>query len=180
MNIYNNTTVDYVQVLNNIISFENISFSNQFTTQLNSTSTRSITMRYDLDHPLQTISYNPGNVHCASTASAIVLHYLDDYRNAKELLFYKTTDANIINIDDEGGKVIANNIKDLKTPLYTYGIDNKADFMAKNIKIKAAGGISSLNDAEDFIRLGASRLGTSRIIKIVKENKDENVSDTSY
>ncbi|MBQ7290119.1 MAG: hypothetical protein IJW76_00140 [Clostridia bacterium] len=82
MNIYNNTTVDYVQVLNNIISFENISFSNQFTTQLNSTSTRSITMRYDLDHPLQTISYNLGNVHCASTASAIVLHYLDDYRNA--------------------------------------------------------------------------------------------------
>lgn len=64
---------------------------------------------------------------------------LDDYRNAKELLFHKTTDANIINIDDEGGKVIANNIKDLKTPLYTYGIDNKADFMAKDIKINASG-----------------------------------------
>lgn len=64
---------------------------------------------------------------------------LDDYRNAKELLFHKTTDANIINIDDEGGKIIANNIKDLKTPLYTYGIDNKADFMAKDIKINASG-----------------------------------------
>ena len=34
--------------------------------------------------------------------------------------------------------------------------------------IKAAGGISSIEDAEDFIRLGASRLGTSRIVKIVK------------
>ena len=39
----------------------------------------------------------------------------------------------------------------------------------KNLKIKAAGGISSLKDAEDFIALGASRLGTSRIVKIVKE-----------
>ena len=51
------------------------------------------------------------------------------------------------------------------------------DLMRKNvgkeIKVKAAGGISSLSDAEEFIRLGADRLGTSRIVKIVKaENKD--------
>ena len=43
---------------------------------------------------------------------------------------------------------------------------------AKNVepgvKIKAAGGISSIKDAEDFIALGAERLGTSRIVKIVK------------
>jgi len=38
-----------------------------------------------------------------------------------------------------------------------------------DLKIKAAGGISSLADAERFIKLGASRLGTSRIVKIVKE-----------
>lgn len=37
------------------------------------------------------------------------------------------------------------------------------------LKIKAAGGISSLEDAADFLEAGASRLGTSRIIKIVKE-----------
>lgn len=36
--------------------------------------------------------------------------------------------------------------------------------------IKAAGGISSLEDAEEFIKLGASRLGTSRIVKIIKSN----------
>ena len=36
------------------------------------------------------------------------------------------------------------------------------------VKIKAAGGISSIKDAEDFIALGAERLGTSRIVKIVK------------
>ena len=39
---------------------------------------------------------------------------------------------------------------------------------APHVKIKAAGGISSLQDAEDFLDLGASRLGTSRIIKAVK------------
>lgn len=43
-----------------------------------------------------------------------------------------------------------------------------AKHIGKNVKIKAAGGISSLEDAEDFINLGASRLGTSRIVKIAK------------
>ena len=38
-------------------------------------------------------------------------------------------------------------------------------------KIKAAGGIASVKDAEDFINLGASRLGTSRIVKIVKNEQ---------
>ncbi len=36
------------------------------------------------------------------------------------------------------------------------------------VKIKASGGISSLEDAEEFINLGAERLGTSRIVKIIK------------
>ena len=41
--------------------------------------------------------------------------------------------------------------------------------VAPHVKIKAAGGIASIKDAEDFISLGASRLGTSRIVKIVKK-----------
>ena len=44
-----------------------------------------------------------------------------------------------------------------------------AKHVAPHVKIKAAGGISSIKDAEDFIALGADRLGTSRIVKIVKE-----------
>ena len=44
-----------------------------------------------------------------------------------------------------------------------------AKHVGPNVKIKAAGGISSVADAEKFISLGASRLGTSRIVKIVKE-----------
>ena len=43
-----------------------------------------------------------------------------------------------------------------------------AKHIGENVKIKAAGGISSLEDAEEFIRLGADRLGTSRIVKIAK------------
>ena len=43
-----------------------------------------------------------------------------------------------------------------------------AKHIGPNVKIKAAGGIANLQDAEDFIRLGASRLGTSRIVKAVK------------
>ncbi len=39
--------------------------------------------------------------------------------------------------------------------------------------IKAAGGISSLQDAEDMLKLGASRLGTSRIVKLVKNEVGE-------
>ena len=40
--------------------------------------------------------------------------------------------------------------------------------VAPHVKIKAAGGIADLNDAKDFITLGADRLGTSRIVKAVK------------
>ena len=43
------------------------------------------------------------------------------------------------------------------------------DNIGDNVKIKAAGGISTLDDAVRFMELGASRLGTSRIVKLVKE-----------
>ena len=48
-----------------------------------------------------------------------------------------------------------------------------AQHVAPHLKIKAAGGISSIADAEDFIKLGASRLGTSRIVKIVKSTEKD-------
>ena len=46
-----------------------------------------------------------------------------------------------------------------------------AAHVAPHVKIKAAGGISSLEDAEKFLALGASRLGTSRIVKLAKTMK---------
>lgn len=42
------------------------------------------------------------------------------------------------------------------------------EHVGKDVKIKAAGGIASFEDAEEFIRLGADRLGTSRLVKIMK------------
>ena len=48
-----------------------------------------------------------------------------------------------------------------------------AKHIGPNVKIKAAGGISSLEDAEKFIALGADRLGTSRIVKIAKGLKND-------
>ena len=44
-----------------------------------------------------------------------------------------------------------------------------ADNIGPEVKMKAAGGISSIEDAEEFLRLGADRLGTSRIVKLVKQ-----------
>jgi len=48
---------------------------------------------------------------------------------------------------------------------------------AENVKVKASGGISSLEDAEKFIELGADRLGTSRIVKLAMAQDAE---DGSY
>ncbi len=47
-----------------------------------------------------------------------------------------------------------------------------AENVPAGLKIKAAGGISTLADAEEFIKLGASRLGTSRIVKLAKEQRE--------
>jgi deoxyribose-phosphate aldolase len=55
--------------------------------------------------------------------------------------------------------------------------------VAANVKVKAAGGISTMQDAADFIQLGADRLGTSRIVKLVKEKgseQDGKLSDSTY
>jgi len=46
-----------------------------------------------------------------------------------------------------------------------------AKYIKAPVKIKAAGGISSIEDAKAFVAAGADRLGTSRIVKIVKSNQ---------
>lgn len=52
-----------------------------------------------------------------------------------------------------------------------------ANNISNGLKIKAAGGISTLQDAEDFINLGAKRLGTSRIVKIIKNSEKGEEND---
>lgn len=46
-------------------------------------------------------------------------------------------------------------------------------FSSENVKVKAAGGISSIEDAESFISLGAERLGTSRIVRLAAAAEQE-------
>ena len=55
--------------------------------------------------------------------------------------------------------------------LIALAVKEKDNF--ETVKVKAAGGISSLQDAEDFLALGAERLGTSRIVKIAMEQSQE-------
>ncbi len=64
---------------------------------------------------------------------------VENYRKAKTKLFYQVNLANIINIDDKYGKLILEEIKDLATPVITYGIDDKASIHAKDIKITPKG-----------------------------------------
>ncbi len=52
-----------------------------------------------------------------------------------------------------------------------HDIDVFRESIKGGLKIKAAGGIATLADAEDFIKRGADRLGTSRIVKLVKHSK---------
>lgn len=52
--------------------------------------------------------------------------------------------------------------------------------VGKDVKIKAAGGIKTLADAQKFIELGADRLGTSKVVKAVKEKDYDGNSDPTY
>ncbi|MBR2337003.1 MAG: deoxyribose-phosphate aldolase [Clostridia bacterium] len=71
------------------------------------------------------------------------------------------------------------------TGFSTYGatFDDISLFKANvgnGVKIKAAGGIKTLDDAQKFIELGADRLGTSKVVKAVKEVNYDGNSDPSY
>ncbi len=71
-------------------------------------------------------------------------------------------------VSDSGADFIKTSTGFSKAGATFHDIEIFAANVAPHVKIKAAGGISSLEDAEKFIGLGADRLGTSRIVKIVK------------
>ena len=50
------------------------------------------------------------------------------------------------------------------------------EHVGEGVKVKAAGGISSFDDAEEFMRLGADRLGTSRLVKIMKQTMVQDIN----
>ena len=71
-------------------------------------------------------------------------------------------------VSDSGADYIKTSTGFSKAGATFHDVELFAKHIAPHVKIKAAGGISSIEDAEEFIRLGADRLGTSRIVKIAK------------
>ena len=71
-------------------------------------------------------------------------------------------------VSDSGADYIKTSTGFSKAGATFHDVELFVKHVAPHVKIKAAGGISSLEDAEKFIELGASRLGTSRIVKIAK------------
>ena len=71
-------------------------------------------------------------------------------------------------VSDSGADFIKTSTGFSKAGATFHDVELFAAHVAPHVRIKAAGGISSLEDAEKFIELGASRLGTSRIVKIAK------------
>ena len=76
-------------------------------------------------------------------------------------------------VSDSGADFIKTSTGFSKAGATFHDVELFAKHVAPHVKIKAAGGISSLEDAEKFIQLGASRLGTSRIVKIAKGLKQD-------
>ena len=76
-------------------------------------------------------------------------------------------------VSDSGADYIKTSTGFSKAGATFHDVELFAKHVAPHVKIKAAGGISSLEDAQKFIELGASRLGTSRIVKIAKSLPDD-------
>ena len=101
----------------------------------------------------------------------------------KTILSHRSADTEDSFIADLAVALGADFIK--TSPGFSTGGATKEDIIlfkkhvAPHVKIKAAGGISSLDDAIDFLTLGASRLGTSRIVKIVEKDGIDN-GNSSY
>ena len=85
-------------------------------------------------------------------------------------------------VSDSGADYIKTSTGFSKAGATFHDVELFAAHVAPHVKIKAAGGISSLEDAEKFIELGAARLGTSRIVKLAKamEAGKEATNDGSY
>ena len=85
-------------------------------------------------------------------------------------------------VSDSGADFIKTSTGFSKAGATLHDVELFASNVAPHVKIKAAGGISSLEDAEKFIQLGASRLGTSRIVKLAKamEAGKQAQNDGSY
>ncbi|SES69978.1 UDP-N-acetylmuramoylalanyl-D-glutamate--2,6-diaminopimelate ligase [Natronincola peptidivorans] len=90
-------------------------------------------------HRVAACSFNTG-VFTNLTPDHLELHKsMDEYFNAKAELFKMTKDYNVVNADDEYGIKLIKRIKNYETKLITYGIENKADIYATDIRYSVEG-----------------------------------------
>lgn len=90
-------------------------------------------------HRVEDIQYQIG-VFTNITQDHLDFHKtMENYKNAKRKLFYKTTQANIINVDDEFGLELSRQLSTLDRKCITYGIKKQADIFAKDIEITPKG-----------------------------------------
>lgn len=88
---------------------------------------------------VEDISYQIG-VFTNLTQDHLDFHQtMENYKQAKKKLFYKTKKMNIINIDDEFGIELASELKNLDVPIITYGIKAQGDVFARDIQISPQG-----------------------------------------
>ncbi|MFA5523577.1 MAG: UDP-N-acetylmuramoyl-L-alanyl-D-glutamate--2,6-diaminopimelate ligase [Tissierellales bacterium] len=76
---------------------------------------------------------------------------MENYYNAKKKLFFMTNKYNIINIDDEYGRRLYNELSIIKTPLLTYGIDSESNVYATDICLRATGVSFKLHTPKESI-----------------------------
>ena len=90
-------------------------------------------------HRVEDIQYQIG-VFTNITQDHLDFHgTMENYKNAKRKLFYKTTQANIINVDDEFGLELSRQLSKLDAKCITYGIKEPAEIYGKDIEITAKG-----------------------------------------
>lgn len=98
---------------------------------------------------LNRVDYSNFNIGVFTNLSVDHLDYhktIENYLEAKTKLFYKTDKFNIVNVDDEYGARIANEIEGLSVPLLRYGIDSEGlDIYARDIVLKSEGVSYTLN-----------------------------------
>ncbi len=87
----------------------------------------------------------------------------ENYYNAKKKLFFMTDKYNIINIDDEYGKMLIDELSAINTPLLTYGIESKADVYATDLHFKATGVSFKLHTPKNNIDINMSIPGNFTI-----------------
>lgn len=88
---------------------------------------------------------------------------MDAYYEAKKKLFYKTSKANLINIDDAYGRKLVEELKRDGINILTYSIKNNADYMAKNIEMNVTGSVFDFVTPKGIVKISMPMSATFNV-----------------